>query len=385
MKHHFFVILFLLIGEAIMAQTPRSLEDIHEMTQRILPNIVTIEINGYEEGYGFIISEEAGKRFIVTAYHVLNPTGDPRINIDDLVINVGLYEHAEPMKASVCYYSAQGSSDRVNDIAVLQLDSSVEKNNWEENCLASLCSQYEGAETFVVKNWEIPIYKGKRMEIEWGQLRGSNGTILEMDWDGLIIGYSGGPVFNECGIIGMLQNARHGKADVLKIDEIIAWMEVKNQMIDPLLYYPAPFDLKPTLGYKKISKGLTWALIGPALVFGGGGAILYHSGQNNYADYKTHCIETDPFFTDFSRDDLFNKANFKHKFAQGLWIGSAVLATTVIIGKTKLFTTHICKEMPGRQDLGQSYIQYGPDFIPAPRYASLSQKGVLGFSLTIGF
>lgn len=145
---------------------------------------------------------------------------------------------------------------------------------------------------------------------------------LSITKNGIMPGYSGGPVFNLNGhLLGMLTEITSVSAKTIPISKIVQrldeWGIPSNMLIDPKL------DLK----------WLIWS--GSGAVLGGTGLFLQARSQDNHAIYAAHRSTMDPIYQEMGldRDELYQRANSQNHAAI---VSGAVGAALFTYGAVKL-------------------------------------------------
>ena len=146
-----------------------------------------------ENGFGFIIGEEEGMLYAVTAYHVVSSED---VDAEPPVVQVELFRRqGKPIDAEVL-----GTHDAVHDLAVITFPAPA-GIQWNRKCLGSAEEQNRSTKVWFVGKqggWIVPTNPGtiSSEEPDDGQFEIENLAVLR--------GSSGGPLIASSGIVGMV-------------------------------------------------------------------------------------------------------------------------------------------------------------------------------------
>ncbi len=205
----------------------------HKLAQELRDNVV--QVAAVNRGFGFIVGEQSGKAYIVTAYHLLCrlwPCEDGTEK--DKGIEVCFYRSQD-----TCLKAELVVKDKRNDLIVLRAPLPAGQR-WRKNVMGSVEALEDHREVWYVGRegeWYIPSLPGAFNRLEPSE----NLLVLDMRIKG---GTSGAPVISETGIVGMLMAAKGSDVSrALTIDFIktgfrargLPWDLVQDPYSDPLV------------------------------------------------------------------------------------------------------------------------------------------------------
>ena len=387
MKYFIFIIILIVFGIPAYSQTNKELKLIDKRSTKYLKNVVQItaesnlnKINN--SGHGVIIGHDNKYLFIVTAYHVLNPNNILYLNHDSINIYISLYGGNQPIQGEILNYStAGGNGDYIEDIALLKA-SYPSGFSMEKQCLSPSSISTLYSEVYFLKDWAKPVEKVIKIKDQWGQITSENGNHWMANYSSPITGYSGGAVFNEYGIIGMLQEAATSRVKILKISKIIEWIDKQN-LLDHNSNLPIQINLESIELYDKLPNAARVSLFSGAAVSLGIGFFFSENSKTDYKTYVEHRINSDLIYSDISREDLFKRAERRKNWANVFWGSAGALIIAAISDQSKIFGKDIFYKKnevdhASRIELKPSVLNICENYCPI-------SSNALGLQLTFGF
>ena len=250
--------------------------------------IVAERSDGVQNGFGFIVAEDGGQVWIVTANHVVRsnvPGGATRILIKFF------HDQGRSYPATLLE-----TSDRTYDLAVLQAQAPA-KLRWQRTVLGPQKAERGTPVWFIGRSadWYIPTVPGRINTL-------SPGLKYVLDNLPVRVGTSGAPLIADSGIIGMVISDASESSEAVAIDIIaqnfglwqLPWQLTPFQdakgFVKPERPTPPPPPLPPTA-----TPGSGTGTLCPTLSNGETGTLLSVSSQGKaFEVYSGYCIDLEP-------------------------------------------------------------------------------------------
>jgi Trypsin-like peptidase domain len=166
-----------------------------------------------ENGFGFIVSADAGSLYVITADHV---AWGSATQPDAEAPSIYLAFYADPAPGNK-YKAKIVKHDKNHDLALLQVQIPP-GIQWEKQCLSTIEEAKRSTPVWFIGRdgeWFVPVLSGA-IDSE----RPNADSWLEAEVPGLRPGSSGGPLVSRTGIVGMVDAGSADEARVLDIEYI---------------------------------------------------------------------------------------------------------------------------------------------------------------------
>ena len=208
----------------VLAATAQGVEPGETAAINLQQNTVRIETSigdEKENGFGFIVGEDEGMLYAVTAYHVVSSDD---VGAEPPIVQVKLFRHrGKWIDAEVL-----DTHDVARDLAVITFET-PKGFQWNKTCLGSEEEQDRSTKVWFVGkrgDWDVPTSPGTISSEE------PDGVHFEIENLGVQRGSSGGPLIASSGIVGMVLTDSDDTAQALSIRYIKRWLEQSQYPFD---------------------------------------------------------------------------------------------------------------------------------------------------------